>query len=80
MTNESTPPADEELEAKLKECDPVVQGYVAALKAENLEFQHQIAKREKINVAAIMVVCVAIIMGVAIVVFGLLSGLSVGGW
>jgi len=39
-----------DLTAKLKGCDPEVQHYVAALKAENLRLQKQIAKLQAENV------------------------------
>ena len=34
------------LTAKLKACDPEVQNYITALKAENLKLQQQIAKHQ----------------------------------
>ena len=42
-------PPSEELETKLKDCDPDVQQFIAQLKAENLKAQTRIAKLEAKN-------------------------------
>jgi hypothetical protein len=78
MENGSAPSAEEELDAKLKQCDPVVQGYVAGLKADNLKLQSQITAREKIKLVALGIVVLGILTAVAIVSFALFYGLGAG--
>lgn len=39
-----------ELTAKIKSCDPEIQNFISALKAENLKLQKQIAKLQAENV------------------------------
>ena len=66
---------EEELETRLKQCDPSVQEYVAELKAETQKLQGEIAeliaKREQVKVIAVFVfVAIILILVVIICIHG----------